>query len=121
MKNLKLQELLKQYPDDIEITVGNCDIVDLEQMASSYDGRQEILIRDSDDDKILGAKYRSSGCKVKIYTMSIESLLLSNPDIPVDASELPEHYIARIEDWRKEGYKIREIRENRRKNINNEQ
>jgi len=119
MKNIKLQELLKKYPDDIEVTVGNTDIVDLEQMWAYWDGHQEILIRDDAlGGRIIGAKYRAHGHKVKIHIMSIEDLLISNPDIPIDVSELPEHdadYSKRIEQWKNEGYKIQEIIKNRRK------
>jgi len=45
MKNSELQSSLQKYPDDIEVTVGNIDILNIEQLPSYYDGSPQQLLK----------------------------------------------------------------------------
>lgn len=95
MQNKKLQKLLSEFPDDMEVSVGNEDIFTIHPSPSYWDGCQQVLIRDPKLEPyydVVGAKYRSHGHKLCISTLSIGDAIFDDPDLPVDFSELQESY-----------------------------
>lgn len=119
MQNKKLQELLSGYPDDMEVSVGNVDIFSIHQLPYYWDGCQQVLIRDPKLEPyydVVGVKYRYHGQKLYINTLSIDDVILDDPDIPVDFSELQESYPTAYKRY----LEYVELKREKSKNINNE-
>lgn len=95
-----------------EACVNNEDIFVVGQEFACWDGAHEVLIRDESRNgyNVIGAEIRCSGPhKVQIRTLSIESALMEDPELPV---ECPESHAARVEGWRREAREVeREIAE----------
>lgn len=94
MKNIELQKMLKEYPDDIEVSVGNTDIHFISQEPAYWDGCQAVLMRDESKKPyydVTGVKYRSNGSKLCIRTLSLSDVIWNKHDAIVDVSEVSEH------------------------------
>lgn len=86
-----IRQLMKADPTgEEEVCVGNTDIHFVERLAAYYDGPLQVLERDEDCEfyNIVGARYKRTGYKVNIFTLSICDAILNTPEIPVDYSEL---------------------------------
>lgn len=93
---MKTKELIRQLQEadpsgEEEVCVGNVDIHFVELLPAYYDGALQVLTRDENCKfyNIIGAKYKRSGNKVKIHTLSITDAISNNREMPVDYSELP--------------------------------
>lgn len=92
---MKTKELIRQLQEadptgEEEVCVGNIDIHFVESLPAYYDGSLQVLIRDETCKcyNIIGGKYKRSGKKVNIHTLSITDAISNNRDMPVDYSEL---------------------------------
>lgn len=89
MKTKKLIELLQKEDPSGEGEVliptedGNVDIHFIDTVEGYWDGSKQIMVRDKENDSIIGAEYRSDGMKIRILTMGIRDALLDNPDLPI--------------------------------------
>lgn len=86
----KLQEL--DPTGELHVCCGNLDIHFMEEVPAYYDGPLQILERDAAKAPyydICGAKYKSTGNKIQIHTLSIADAVGENANLPVDYSELP--------------------------------
>lgn len=111
---MKTKDLIKALQEadpsgELYCCVGNEDIFTVHVDPAYWDGRQQILILDENNEyyNVIGAKVTSEGHKVVIRTHSIEDAIWSNPDLPIDLSGLgnpdwKEGYSKAIEKWRKE-------------------
>jgi hypothetical protein len=108
MKTKDLIKLLQEEDPsgEIECCVGNADIVAVEQMPAYYDGKLQILSKD-EKGRIIGAKYKGSGLKLKIKVMDICDALFSYPDLAVDYSDLSS---ANAEEFKRVDDEIRDQR-----------
>lgn len=121
MKTKKLIELLmKEDPSgEAECCIGNADIHFVDLAPAYYDGRLQILQRDESSPyyNIIGGKITASGMKVFIRALSLEDVLLDDPEAPIDLSECQDNgnrYADAIEQWRKDGRELqKEIKENK--------
>ncbi len=87
---MKTKELIRQLQNadpsgEEEVSVGNIDIHFVEALPAYYDGHQEVIIKN--DGMIKGAKFKNTGKKVMIRTISIEDLINDRLDIPVEVSD----------------------------------
>lgn len=110
---MKTKELIEklQFVDptgELECCVDNVDIYFVDVLPAYYDGALQLLVHDESKKpyySIVGGKVTTRGYKVKLVTVSIEDMLLDNPDAPVDLSECsPAHQ----KDWEARLVKIRE-------------
>ena len=102
---MKVKHLIKRLQEldptgEIEVSVGNDDILLLKKKSASEDGFQQILIRDEAamghivvESKmmkydVVGVKLVAKGEKIVIYPHGVEDIFLENPDMPIDYSEL---------------------------------
>lgn len=87
-----IRRLQKEDPSgEAHVVVGNVDIFCIEMLPAYYDGAAQELIRDpakSPYYNISGGKYKRSGEKLQIHTMSISDALFDNANLPIDYSEL---------------------------------
>ena len=113
---MKTKELIKQLNDcdpsgELECCVENEDIYYVDVTPAYYNGRLQVLIREPRNENyynIIGGKYFNEGKKVDIKVLSIEDIVLEDPDIPI---EIPEGDISLknlVEGYREEGRKIRD-------------
>lgn len=95
MKTSELIRLLQEEDPSGEghVVVGNLDIHFVEALPAYYDGSAQELIRDparAPYYNITGGKYRRSGTKIQIHTLSFSSVIENDPDNSTfDYSELP--------------------------------
>ncbi len=92
MKTKELIRLLSMEDPsgEEEVCVGNVDFHFVSKEPAYYDGSLQVLERDESNQyyNIVGAKYKRTGSKVQIYTLSITDAIYNNTDMPVDYSEL---------------------------------
>jgi len=92
MKSKILIEKLKEIDPtgEIEVLVGNCDILTLQLKPMYWDGHGEVFIRDKSKKgyDVIGLKVCSSGNKIDIQTLSIEDVIWNDPKVKIDLSEL---------------------------------
>lgn len=94
---MKTKELIRQLQEadptgETEVCVGNVDIHFVQRLPAYYDGTLQVLERDPTTKyyNIIGGKYKRSGDKVNIHTLSISDAISNSPqDFVVDYSELP--------------------------------
>lgn len=98
MKTKKLIELLNEADPtgEEDVCVGNVDIHFIETLPAYYDGSAQVLIRDENSRyyNIIGAKYKRSGHKVQIHTLSITDAISNESKkrpLEVDYSQLGEY------------------------------
>tara|TARA_Y100000310_G_scaffold345691_1_gene468327 strand:- start:4894 stop:5277 length:384 start_codon:yes stop_codon:yes gene_type:complete len=113
---MKVGELIKELQEfdlDEEVCVGNLDIYFLDELPAYYDGNLQRIIKDPEKKhcySIVGAKVTGKGKKVNLYTMGVEDVILDDPEVPVDLSELIDiakaRWESKVEEYREE---IREI------------
>jgi hypothetical protein len=121
MKTKKLIELLmaEDPSGEAECCIGNSDIHFVEIAPAWYDGRLEVLIRDENNPyyNIIGGKITSKGMKVFIRSLSLEDVLLDDPESPIDLSECQDNggrYAKYIEKCREDGRELnKKIEENK--------
>lgn len=96
---------------EIECCVGNVDIHFVSREPSYYDGPLQVLKRDSTTEyyNIIGAEYRRSGSKVQIHTLSIDSAIFNDEEMPVtyDSENTKDYCGNRVEKYRAEAIKIK--------------
>lgn len=90
---MKTKILIRQLQEadptgEVEVCVDNCDIGYVDLMAAYWDGPLQVLVRD--ENKIIGAKYKRTGNKVKIHPLSISDAISNDHEIVIDYSELDE-------------------------------
>jgi hypothetical protein len=94
MKTKTLIELLQKADPtgEEEVCVGNVDIHFVDVLPAYWDGNLQVLERDENKKyyNIIGAKYRRSGSKIVINTLSIADAICNDVDLPVDYSGLSE-------------------------------
>ena len=96
MKSKELiRRLLEIDPDgETEVCCGNHDIYFLDRLPAYYDGKLQLIITDPEKDgkcySIIGGKVMTSGQKINIVTMGISDILIDNPEMPVDLSDVRE-------------------------------
>lgn len=113
---MKTSELIRRLQEadpsgEAECCVDNEDIHFLEVLPAYWDGRLQVFTRDPAKAgwfDIVGAKITSAGTKIKIRHLSIEDLLIDDPEMPVDTSDTGSavsdaEYAARVELWRATG------------------
>jgi hypothetical protein len=115
MKTKTLIKLLQEADPtgEEEVCVGNVDIFDVHPDGAYYDGALQVLVR---DDKlkpfwdIVGGKYVRTGKKIQIHTLSIQDLLLDDPEAPIEYIGCGENsrYETQVEKWREEYRKLNE-------------
>jgi hypothetical protein len=116
---MKTKELIKRLQEadpsgEIEVCVENEDIHFIERAPAYWDGRLQVLVRDSNKEgyDVVGAKITSRGEKLKIRTLSIDDAILNNPDLPVEIDvhneEKRRHYKEEVKRWRLETIDILE-------------
>ena len=96
---MKSKELIRQLQEadptgEVEVGVGNHDIFSVEPMPAYYDGKFQKLLRDESKKPyfdIVGAKWCSRGCKIKLVPMGVADVLWNNPKAVVDYSELGDY------------------------------
>ena len=94
---MKTKELIRQLQiydpsGELEVSVGNSDILFAELLPAFWDGCQQILIRNNSQGyNVIGAKLVSNNMKISIRTHSIKDMLFNNPDLPIDYSDLNEN------------------------------
>ena len=78
---MKTKELIRQLQDadpsgEIEVCVGNVDIHFVERLEAYYDGTLQVLTRDETRKgyKIVGGKYKRTGSKINLHTLSISDV-----------------------------------------------
>jgi len=108
VKTSELIRLLQEADPsgEAECCVDNEDIHCLDVLPGYYDGRLQVFTRDPTKlpyFDIVGAKITGRGTKVKIRHLSIEELLIDNPEMPVDTSEVSPEYATNVERWRATG------------------
>lgn len=98
---MKTKEVIRQLMEadpsgEEEVCVGNIDIHFIESLPAYYDGSLQVLTRDPNSKyyNITGGKYRRSGTKINIRTLSITDAISNNyeceKDCDIDYSELSE-------------------------------
>lgn len=98
---MKTKEVIRQLMEadpsgEEEVCVGNVDIHYIESLPAYYDGSLQVLTRDPTSKyyNITGGKYRRSGMKVVIKTLSITDAIScaheGEKDCQIDYSELSE-------------------------------
>ena len=108
MKTKKLIEMLQELDPEgeIEVCIGNEDIYFADRMPAYWDGRLQVLIRDEECEyyNIIGAKYTSSGDKIKLYPLSILEALEEDPDLPVEVIDtfINKKMQKTVDRWREE-------------------
>jgi phage pi2 protein 07 len=116
---MKTKELIRQLQEadpsgEIEVCVENEDIHFIEIAPAYWDGRLQVLVRDSNKKgyDVVGAKITSHGKKLKIRTLSIDDAIFNNPDLPVEIDVHNEgqrkHYKEEVKKWRLEAINILE-------------
>ena len=100
---MKSKELIKQILEadpsgELEVIAGGIPIYFVDREPAYYDGPLKALIQDKSLRyyNITGFKYSHKGFKIRLHLMDIEDVLLNNPDLPVDISEVTEHSKNRI-------------------------
>ena len=89
-----IEELTKADPtgeEDVAIA-GHTDILCVYKESANSGGPYEILLRDSSEDyyDVIGVKLKTKGTKITIVTHSAVDAIYTNPDIPIDISEIKE-------------------------------
>lgn len=95
---MKTKELIRQLMEEDptgeeEVCVGNVDIHFVCSEPAYWDGSLQILQRDSSKSpyyNIVGGKYKRSGVKIQIHTLSISDAISNDANILIDYSELDE-------------------------------
>lgn len=98
---MKTKEVIRQLMEadpsgEEEVCVGNVDIHFIESAPAYYDGALQVLTRDPNNKyyNVTGGKYRRSGTKINIHTLSITDAISNNyereQDCDIDYSELSE-------------------------------
>lgn len=93
-------ELIKRLQEEdpsgeLQVVVDNVPIYTVDNVEAYWDGRLQMLVQDRSRDpfyNIVGYKVTERGRKVRLHTMDLDDVVLNDPDIPVDLSELSEHY-----------------------------
>lgn len=100
MKSKELiEQLLKADPNgEFEVVAAGIPIYFASRQPAYYDGALKILIQDktSEHYNITGFKYTHQGNKIQLHLMDIDDVLLNDPDLLVDISEVTEHSKDRI-------------------------
>ena len=95
MKTKVLIDLLQKADPsgEEEVCVGNVDIHFVHADAAYWDGPLQVLERNEESEyyNIIGAKYKRSGTKINIATLSITDAICNDTKLPVDYSELSDH------------------------------
>lgn len=95
MKSKELiAEILKRDPSgELEVIAGGTPIYFVDCEPAYYDGPLKILVQDKSRSgyNIVGFKYTHQGNKIRLHLMDLDDVLLNDPDLPIDISEVSEH------------------------------
>ena len=114
---MKTKELIKRLQEEdpsgeMDVCVGNADILGIHSQPAYWDGCLQTLIRDESSPyyNIIGARYSSEGSKVCIQPLSISDAIFEKPDLPIeyDSEYAEKHYKERVEKERAETLEIQE-------------
>ena len=88
---MKTKELIKRLQEadpsgEEEVTVGNTDIMFVQNLPSYYDGCQQVLIRDEKEKyyNVVGGKVRANDRKITINLHSLKDAIYENPELPIE-------------------------------------
>jgi len=108
-----IEELQKIDPSgELTVCIGNAEVSYIDKVPGYYDGRLEKIIYNNDKTKnifnVIGAKLVISGDKVRIFSTSLDDVLLENPDLPVEIEGEPDggYFTNWVEKLRKENREI---------------
>jgi len=108
---MKTKELIKRLQEEdpsgeMDVCVGNADILGLCSQPAYWDGCLQTLIRDESSPyyNVIGARYSSKGSKICIHPLSISDAIFEDVDLPVeyDSEYAERHFKERVEHIRKE-------------------
>lgn len=109
---MKTKELIKRLQEadpsgEVEVCVGNEDILFVAKAPAYYDGCFQVLQRDPSLEpyyNVRGVEIRSSGEKLVIYPHGLEWALIDNPDMPVsfDSEYSKKHWQDKVNELREE-------------------
>lgn len=111
---MKTHELIRRLQEadpsgDLEVAVGNADILFVSREPAYYDGDLQVLVRDPAQApfyNVVGAKVVRSGDKVQVHALSIADALMNDPDLPVEyIGEGPAQHSRRAYDHLRAGFK----------------
>lgn len=95
---MKTKEVIRQLNEadptgEVDVCIDNVDIHFIDREPAYYDGPLQVLVRDEAKPgyNIVGAKYKRSGEKVQIHTLSVSDAITnfgSDTKLDVDYSEL---------------------------------
>lgn len=104
---MKTKDLIRRLQEadpsgELECCVGNNDILFVSTEASFYDGCLQVFERDKSQEpfyNVVGLKYVSEGTKVSIHTLSVEDVILNDPDVKIsfDSEYSQQHYADGVE------------------------
>lgn len=120
-----LQEL--DPKGELEVGIGNCDILDIHIAPAYYDGCLQVLKHNQTDamcedrcHDIVGGKYTDKGFKIVIEALSlsdayIQAIVYDTPfDIEYDLEDVrKDHYIIKITKVENEGLELKKLVEKR--------
>ena len=122
---MKTKELIKRLQEadpsgEIEVCVGNEDILFVQILPAYYDGCFQVLKRDRSKApyyNVEGVEIRGIGDKLNIQTHSLEWVLVDHPEMPVafDGKYAKEHWSKKVEELRIEYRKLNEEIEKEKK------
>ena len=111
---MKTKELIKQLQEqdpsgELEVIAGGSPIYFIDCEPAYYDGALEILIQDASLSgyNIVGFKYTNKGNKIRLHLMDLDDVLLDDPELPVDVSEVADRYKDYVEKTREEMRQIK--------------
>ena len=112
-----IAELQRLDPSgEIEVVAGATPIYFAEHYPAYYDGPLQMLQQDKSrsDYNITGYAVTQRGEKIVLHLMSLEDVLVDNPDAPLDLNELGEYHQKR---WQERADKLREESRALRQNL----
>lgn len=108
---MKTRDLIKRLqkidPEgDGDVCVDNIDVYTVTVKPSYWDGCLQLLDRDESNPyyNVIGGRYRSSGSKICIESLSIHDAISDNADLPVvyESDYVRNKYQERDDKWREE-------------------
>jgi len=87
MKTSELIKLLQDADpeDECRVCIGNCPVREIVKDIYYWDGREEYIIRD-ENDQVIKVGYTDSGHKINIRCDNIADALMDNPNAEIDLS-----------------------------------
>ena len=85
MKTSELIKLLQDADpkDECRVCIGNCPVKEVQRDVFYWDGREEYVLRD-ENDQVIKVGFPDSGDKINIHRDSIDEALMDNPEAEID-------------------------------------